>query len=55
MDKRTYNGIKFKDYVAQYSTNEQFKEIIDSGNFVFVDGRLIIDDEKYVRHRKFRP
>jgi len=44
---RSYR-IRFKDYVSECSTNEQFKDIIESGNFVFVDGRLVINDDKYV-------
>ena len=41
--------VQFNDYLSEYYTNEIFKEIIDSGNFVFVDNRLVINDKKYVK------
>ena len=40
---------KFKEYLSEYSSNTDFKEIIESGNFVFVDKRLVINNKKYIQ------
>jgi len=32
-----------------YFTNENFRRLIDTGNFVYVDGHYVIDDPKYIR------
>ena len=37
-----------QDLFCEYYENERFREIIDSGLFVFADSCLVLDDEKYV-------
>ena len=47
-DNTTDFRIEPKDFLFECSNNENFNEIINSGNFIFIDGRLIINDAKYV-------
>lgn len=40
--------VSFKEYIAAYSSDSKLRKILDSGNFVYADRRLVIDNEKYV-------
>ena len=40
--------ITSKEYIAEYAVNRHFKKVVDSGNFVFADNRLVINDPKYI-------
>ena len=42
-----YN-ITTKEFIVEYTANKQFRKVIESGNFVFVDNRLVINHPKYV-------
>jgi len=54
MNNRSANPfrIKFRDYFIEYSLNRKFKEIIDSGNFVYADERLVINDARLFEHNE---
>jgi DNA-binding Xre family transcriptional regulator len=47
-DGQTYT-IKAQDALYQYAANLEFREVIDSGNYIFVDNHFCINDSKYVR------
>lgn len=44
---QTYT-VSYSDLFKAYCFNREFRTLVDSGNFVFVDGHLVFDDEKYV-------
>jgi hypothetical protein len=41
-------SIEFNDFLYEYAKNAAFKKIVDSGNFIFADNRLVINDRKYI-------
>lgn len=45
---RNIQPITSKDLIREYCKNPAFKDVIDSGQFRFVDGYLVLDDEKYL-------
>jgi hypothetical protein len=48
-DARQYfSKIDREDAFYEYSDNEEFRKVIDSGLFVYADGFFVINDEKYV-------
>lgn len=49
LDKQNnHSFISREDVFYEYSTNESFRELLDSGKFKYVDGYIIINDEKYI-------
>lgn len=42
--------INLKDYILAYVKNNDFRGIVNSGNFIFVADRLVINDKMYVEH-----
>lgn len=44
---QTYT-VSYSDLFKAYCFNRDFRTLVDSGKFVFVDGHLIFDDEKYM-------
>ncbi|MBU5300473.1 helix-turn-helix transcriptional regulator [Clostridium sporogenes] len=45
---QTYT-IGIQDALFEYATNFKFRQIIDSGNYIFVDNHFCINDSKYVK------
>ena len=45
---QTYT-ISFEDMVAEYTRNAKFREVLDLGHFVYVEGHLCLNHPKYVR------
>jgi hypothetical protein len=43
-----FSHISPRDAFYEYSDNEEFRRVIDSGQFVYADGYFAINDEKYV-------
>ncbi len=41
-------SISLSDSFFEYFANEKFRNLIDSGNFTYVDGHYVINDPKYV-------
>ena len=37
----------------EYRSNKAFREMLDSGRYVFADGHLCVNDERYVRETQF--
>lgn len=48
-NKQTFT-ISVSDMLKAYCFNREFREIIDTGKFIYVDGHLCLDEGKYVRH-----
>jgi len=44
---QTYT-IPMKEGLFQYAVNLEFRQIIDSGNFVYIDGHYCINDPRYI-------
>lgn len=40
--------VSAKDVVREYVGNAEFRELLDNGHYVYVDGHMCVDDEKYV-------
>jgi len=49
---QTYT-IPMKEGLFQYAINSEFRQIIDSGNFVYIDGHYCINDPKYITHNEY--
>jgi len=49
---QTYT-IPMKDGLYQYAVNTDFRKLIDTGSFVYVDGHYCLNDPKYVEHDGF--
>ncbi|GHU52853.1 hypothetical protein AGMMS49975_09540 [Clostridia bacterium] len=43
-----FNQINRRDAFYQYCDNAEFRTLIDSGKFRYIDGYYVIDDEKYL-------
>jgi hypothetical protein len=41
-------SISLSDSFFEYLANESFRDLVNSGNFTYVDGHYVIDDPKYV-------
>ena len=41
--------IGFEDMVAEYTRNVKFREVLDLGQFLYVEGHLCLNHEKFVR------
>lgn len=46
--------IRIEDALREYVRNETFRELLDSGRYVYVDGHFCLDEAKYVRHGEKR-
>lgn len=44
----TTENISYREAFYEYSDNEEFRKIVDSGSFRYVDGHYVIADPKYV-------
>lgn len=44
---QTYT-VSYSDLFKAYCFNREFRTLVDSGRFVFIDGHLVFDEEKYV-------
>lgn len=49
VQKRQNFTIDFRDALASYSQNSRFKEILDAGYFVYVDGHYCLNDPLYIQ------
>ena len=43
-----HSYVSVEDVFYEYSTNDNFRQLLDSGIFKYVDGYVVINDEKYV-------
>jgi len=43
-------SISLSDSFFEYFNNAEFRQLIDSGNFAYIDGHHVINDPKYVVH-----
>lgn len=50
LQKNQTYGISLSESFAEYYTNPEFAKLIDSGNFVYVSGRYVISDSKYIKN-----
>ena len=50
LDKNQTFTISYTDLFKAYCFDRKFKELVDSGQFIFVDGHLILDADKFVSH-----
>src|SRR5690554_6399671 len=48
---QTY-AIGTKDALFQYASNLKFRELVDSGNYVFVENHFCINDSKYIKYNE---
>lgn len=51
--KETYE-INLTDCFNIYKESKEFQEVINSGNFVFCENKVVINDEKYVALKEGR-
>ena len=51
-DKQTYT-VPMKEGLYQYAVNPAFKKVIDTGNFVYVDGHYCINAPQYVTPNEY--
>ncbi len=42
-------SIGMQDALYEYATNEDFKRLLDSGKYIYVDAHFCINDSKYIR------
>ena len=47
-EKDWHSYVSREDVFYEYSTNEDFRKLLDSGRFRYVDGYVVINDEKYI-------
>lgn len=47
-EKEWHSYVSLEDVFYEYSTNGDFRKLIDSGRFKYVDGYVVINDEKYI-------
>jgi len=47
-NKQTFS-IGIQDALYEYATNEEFKKLLNSGKYVYVDAHFCINDSKYIR------
>lgn len=46
--------IRMEDALREYVRNATFRELLDSGRYVYVDGHFCLNEPKYVRHGEKR-
>lgn len=49
---QTYT-IPIKEGLFQYAVNKEFRQIIDTGNFIYIDGHYCLNDPNYVTHNEY--
>lgn len=47
-NEKTFN-ISVKDSAREYTVNPKFRKYVEEGDFVYVDGHFVIDDQKYIK------
>lgn len=47
-EKDWHSYVSREDVFYEYSTNEDFRKLLDTGKFRYVDGYVVINDEKYI-------
>lgn len=47
-EKDWHSYVSREDVFYEYSTNEDFRILLDTGKFRYVDGYVVINDEKYI-------
>lgn len=47
--------ISYTDLFKAYAFDKDFRKLIDSGKFLYVDGHLCLNDEKYLIHEEGEP
>ena len=47
-EKDWHSYVSREDVFYEYSTNEGFRKLLDTGRFRYVDGYVVINDEKYI-------
>lgn len=47
-EKEWHTHVSLEDVFYEYSTNDDFRKLLDSGRFKYVDGYVVINDEKYI-------
>ena len=48
-EKDWHSYVSLEDVFYEYSTNAEFRALLDSGRFKYVDGYVVINDEKYIK------
>jgi hypothetical protein len=48
-DQNRHSYISLEDVFYEYSNNKDFRNLLDSGKFKYVEGYVIINDEKYIQ------
>lgn len=48
-DQDFHSYISLEDVFYEYSNNSDFRSLLDSGQFKYVEGYVIINDEKYIQ------
>lgn len=46
--KEWHTHVSLEDVFYEYSTNDDFRKLLDSGSFKYIDGYVVINDEKYI-------
>jgi len=52
-DRNQTFTISLRDSFLEYSSNAEFRKLIDSGNFTYIDGHYVINDPKYIIRTPF--
>lgn len=47
-EKDWHSYVSREDVFYEYSTNKDFRKLLDTGKFRYVDGYVVINDEKYI-------
>lgn len=48
-EKDWHTHVSLEDVFYEYSTNAEFRALLDTGLFKYVDGYVVINDEKFIR------
>lgn len=48
-EKDWHSHVSLEDVFYEYSTNVEFRTLLDSGRFKYVDGYVVINDEKFIQ------
>lgn len=48
-DNNVHSYISLEDVFYEYSNNRDFRKLLDSGKFKYVEGYVIINDDKYIQ------
>ena len=47
-EKDWHSYVSLEDVFYEYSTNDDFRKLLDTGRFKYVDGYVVINDDKYI-------